>query len=271
MSLNFGQKRKDSYNNSSFLTRISPSSEMTSDIPFTGERRLPYLQSTIIKITDNNNTENNIQFNFYDTVISLNNALLVNACYYLKIKFGGNTIKSNNPDSLVFQPINVTVALQNDSSNYQQVIGIYSISVTNRNYYYDCVFSPNSIYNKIVFRLTRSNNGKDFNNNIEQYFQNIFVDTNNSSGSRYFPLLRYDLYKITNILEANNNNTDIGIPLKRIGIEGNVGLTMCINGEGIKIPPSGIFQINRDTYPIEFLGFAILPDSSESFILNYQY
>jgi len=45
---------------------------------------------------------------------------------------------------------------------------------------------------------------------------------------------------------------------------------MCINGEEIRIGPSGIYEI-KNGYTVNFIGFAILPNDNNYFILDYQY
>ena len=63
----------------------------------------------------------------------------------------------------------------------------------------------------------------------------------------------------------------------KIGVQGPPGLLMCINGEGIRIGPEGVYEI-RDKYKISFIGFAIqkrdlsdVYDGRDYFILDYQY
>jgi hypothetical protein len=64
--------------------------------------------------------------------------------------------------------------------------------------------------------------------------------------------------------------------LTKIGIQGPPGMLMCINGEPIRIGPSGIYEI-KNGYKINFLSF-IRKESYEngaqqldSFIVDYQY
>ncbi len=79
-----------------------------------------------------------------------------------------------------------------------------------------------------------------------------------------------------------NNGIKINVPetLTKIGIQGPPGLLMCINGEAIRIGPSGIYEINNG-YKVTFLGFIVresrqrkdrdgVPDY-DYFIMDYQY
>ena len=63
--------------------------------------------------------------------------------------------------------------------------------------------------------------------------------------------------------------------LNKIGVQGPPGLLMCINGEDIRVGPSGIYEINNG-YQVTFIGFVIQEsdqtlDRRDYFILDYQY
>ena len=60
--------------------------------------------------------------------------------------------------------------------------------------------------------------------------------------------------------------------LLQIGVQGDPGLLMCINGEEIRIGRSGLYEI-LNGYKITFIGFIINtePEDDRYFILDYQY
>lgn len=74
------------------------------------------------------------------------------------------------------------------------------------------------------------------------------------------------VYSITNLVDNMNVEND----LSRIGIWGHSGLVMMINGEEIKIGPSGYYEL--DALPIESIGI-VAPDNdfSNNFTIDYAY
>lgn len=54
----------------------------------------------------------------------------------------------------------------------------------------------------------------------------------------------------------------------KLGVQGTPGLLMCINGEGIRLGPSGIYEI-KNGYTINSLNF-LLENDQQRFILDYE-
>lgn len=79
--------------------------------------------------------------------------------------------------------------------------------------------------------------------------------------------VRYTLYELTN--QVNNINHDKS--LSRIGIWSHPGLMMAINGEGIKVGPSGYYELDN---VIDIKSVAIVaPDNSweNNWTMDYEY
>lgn len=74
------------------------------------------------------------------------------------------------------------------------------------------------------------------------------------------------VYTISNLVNLMGVEND----LSRIGVWGHSGLTMVINGEEIKIGPSGYYEL--DALPIESIGI-VAPDNdfSNNFTIDYAY
>ena len=72
------------------------------------------------------------------------------------------------------------------------------------------------------------------------------------------------LYTVKNILEYIGADS-----LIRIGIQGNPGTLICINGEPLRISSSGIFELNNPRILINSIG--IIPKEKGFFIIDYQY
>lgn len=74
------------------------------------------------------------------------------------------------------------------------------------------------------------------------------------------------VYSISNLV----NNMSVENELSRIGVWGHSGLIMMINGEEIKIGPSGYYEL--DALPIESIGI-VAPDNdfTNNFTIDYAY
>jgi hypothetical protein len=76
-------------------------------------------------------------------------------------------------------------------------------------------------------------------------------------------------FQVMNILDIDSLK---GInEFAKIGVQGPTGLLMCINGEEIRVGPSGLYEI-KNGYKVNFIGFIITEEfADEQFLLDYQY
>ena len=195
--------------------------------------------------------------------------------YYIKLVIKRKFINSDQ---------NITLRLSNDegtneSKNYQYIddfiIFRRDLDMDPNEYaVYETIISPNASYSQLNVILAREivdyyttvnpEGGQWNQSDIEGYKgREIEIDTD-----------RTQIYHIKN--EISNG------PWIKLGIQGPPGMLMCINGEPIRIGPSGIYEI-RNGYKIYFLGFIIKNydeiidgngDSQicrDSFIVDYQY
>ena len=84
---------------------------------------------------------------------------------------------------------------------------------------------------------------------------------------RYIPLddFDYTLYTMTNLVnEINPNGT-----LSRIGVWSHPGLLMAVNGEEIRVPNSGYYELDN-ILPVESLGIVAV-DYSDNWSLDFMY
>ena len=152
----------------------------------------------------------------------------------------------------------ISIILKNNSStsSRSQTVASFTIppldNTNNRTAIIETIISPNSAYNQIILQIIRQ---------IPQDFQTT---------NRIVNLVDEDtvLGTITNIVSVVGAERGF----MKIGVQGPSGLLMCINGEEIRIGPSGIYEI-KNGYTISFMGFVILPNDSNNnyFILDYQY
>ena len=108
----------------------------------------------------------------------------------------------------------------------------------------------------IVLSMTRQS--EDY--NIQHTTQN---------GTEYGRILDIDktvceLYKVNNLVNSMNSNAN----LDRIVVWGHSGLMMAINGEEIKIGPSGFYELSE--VPVSSLG-VVARDFNDSFTVDYEF
>lgn len=237
MAYNFGQFLSSKINN--YLSNIPAGS---------GGYRI---KDFIRQVGDNSYTDKEIEYQM-DTPES------ENICYYLKFKIRKkmrDTVKNLTGE----QNITIRLVHENSSDDDRQVIKTIIIpeaetAADQTDVTFDLVIAPNDNYNEIQFILNR----------VASYDDRAII-------------LTVDKYaKIINIIPSLESSADFGTisKLKQIGIQGPVGLQMCIDGESIKIGRTGIYEINHG-YTISFLGFIYYKenqnDDLKPFILDYQY
>lgn len=154
-------------------------------------------------------------------------------------------------------------SLQLQNSNDSQTIEDYTVPAGTGYTTFDIVFTPNAIYNLIVFVLSRTT--EDYNiieNSQYGRIMDITVNENN-------------IYLMTNIIDTLASTYGL-TELIRIGVQGPTGLMMSINGEQIKVGKTGIYELNDVNIKITYLGFALKEnvlnvDGYDNFILDFEY
>ena len=230
-----------------------------------------YLSDVTYSIIDVPTTTDSEAITFLDKAIAFGNNIQYGRNYYLRVKI--NQISNFNGNN-VPQQIEVTLETSNEANNENQYIDSFVIPYMNKRQYsvFEIVISPNSSFDLIRFTLQR--NAADYlsPHSEDQYY------------GRTMEIEVEVFAEITNILGKSytNNGRTITIPdvLTKIGIQGPPGLLMCINGEGIRIGPGGIYEINSG-YKVNFIGYILrlsdqrkdregIPDY-DYFIMDYQY
>lgn len=190
---------------------------------------------------------------FKDKSFLINNSFNFQNNYYVKLQIKRTLIYDQN-----FQ-----VILKNDDeTTAQQFIKSFFVpkleenEENNKTVVIELVFNPIINFDRLILKLSRITNDYMLAN-----------DTNGWMG-REIELGDCVCYTINNILKLDifNNITE----LVKIGVQGPSGLLMCINGEEIRIGPSGIYQI-KNGYKVTFIGFVLIEGSNDYFLLDYQY
>ena len=76
--------------------------------------------------------------------------------------------------------------------------------------------------------------------------------------------VKYSLSTVTNLVQS----ISLGTPLDKIGVWGHMGLTVIVNGEPIRIGPSGFYEL--DALTIRTLG-VVAKDYKDNFTIDYVY
>ena len=190
---------------------------------------------------------------FKDKAIAYN--FIAGQNYYIKIKIK-RRIDSD-------QTITLRLAHKSDSTidTYQFVDSytIFTATTAEENQYavIESIVQPNSAYQQLNLILSRTS--ADFQINSQS--------SNNAIG-RIIDITDYEIYQLSNLIDKK---------CTKIGVQGPPNMLMCINGEEIRIGPSGIYEI-KNGYIVNFIGVVprISRDSTgvigrDNFLIDYQY
>lgn len=147
-----------------------------------------------------------------------------------------------------------------ETTHYNDVsISASWIHQTGVNYgYAEIVFRPvEGAFSQITIEMVRS--AEDY--NIQQDVDNEVVYGRRVTLEDF----DYTLYKLSNLVDEINAD---GV-LTRIGIWGHSGLMMAVNGEEIRIGPSGFYELDN-IIQISSLGI-VARDYNDSFTIDYTY
>ena len=191
---------------------------------------------------------------FKDAAFSMTNSFDYQKNYYIKIQ-----IKRTNAN----QNFSISLAnLDNEEKSEQFLKSFYVPAIRgnkdiNKTAIIEIVFNPIINFSDVVIRLNRTS-------------QDYSIENPDGSSGRVFEIVDDGCacYEIINILNSIPSVT----AFDKIGVQGPSGLLMCINGEEIRVTPSGIYE-TRSGYKINFMGFVVTdPNPNVNyFILDYQY
>ena len=155
-------------------------------------------------------------------------------------------------------PQEFTIKLKTEDGKREQIIKTFSFSGTKYSNSIEVAFTPKTDFSKIVFELKRETL-YDFSGNGPR--EMTFSQSNNVS-----------LSSVANILGNAFLNID---SIFKLGIQGPTDLIICINGEPIRLGPSGVFEVHKEDFVIYAVGFIINKNSRSSeamnFIMDYCY
>lgn len=127
-----------------------------------------------------------------------------------------------------------TVKLINYNGNSEQEQFVKTVTVQGGNVdewvNVEFIFHPLNNFDTILFSLQR---------NLDDYNGNL----------RYPKIAYQELGSINNIINSKVKN---GVSLAKLGVQSSSNLVMCINGEEIHTPRSGVFEIKNGVISIDF-------------------
>ena len=146
----------------------------------------------------------------------------------------------------------------------EQLINEYVVPTGISTIYFEVIFTPNSIYNQILWELQRT---------ILDY---QMVDTNNNHYGRVMNIEIKSFTRLIDVIATLKNTYSNLAYLTKIGIQGPPSMLMCINGEEIRIGKSGIYEINNDIIKITSISFVPKQSTASSnetdyFIMDFEY
>lgn len=146
---------------------------------------------------------------------------------------------------------------QTDKCNIVALAASWKTDVGERYGLFEMIFRPiEEGFVSVVLSMTRQS--EDYN-----------IQHTTSNGTEFGRTLDLEkttceLYKVNNLVTSMNSNAN----LDRIGVWGHSGLMMAINGEEIKIGPSGFYELSE--VPVSSLG-VVARDFSDSFTVDYEF
>lgn len=185
----------------------------------------------------------------------------INAMIPLKYEYGKTTIK----DALYYREQNKKYYLgtggntytQTDKRNIVAMAASWKTDVGERYGLFEMIFRPiEDGFISVVLSMTRQ--AEDYN-----------IQHTTANGTTYGRIIDLDkikceLCQLSNLVESMNNNAT----LDRIGIWSHSGLMMAINGEEIRIGPSGFYELSE--VPVSSIGI-VARDYTDSFTIDYEF
>lgn len=125
--------------------------------------------------------------------------------------------------------------------------------------YFELIFRPvEADFSQILIEMVRT--AEDY--NIQRYNP----EKDETEYGRRIPLERmsFELYELKNLV----NEIGVDISLSKIGVWSHPELMMAVNGEEIKVGPSGYYEL--DALPVKSLGI-VGRSAKDNFTIDYQY
>ena len=174
---------------------------------------------------------------FTDQILTFPSAIAVGQYYLLRVQI------ERIPSQQIFNLYLQNTSYSDDINKTSQYIGKYivpsQLQQGGRSVIQLVLNSTSIQYNYLVFELERT---------IKDDY-NYQEDGNDSQIGRIAKIHPTFFGRFNNIIKDNRT-------LTKIGIQATPGMLFCINGEGIRVGPSGMYEINNG-YQINFISAAV--------------
>lgn len=172
----------------------------------------------------------------------------------------------NTKDYIYYNSTNDAYYLGNGGTSYTRTYNFNDLSVvaswrqeTGENYgVFEMIFRPvEDSFEGILLEMVRT--AEDYN------IQRSSPDGTTEYGRKVdINKVKYTLYELSNLVDQMNRDRT----LSRIGVWGHSGLIMSVNGEEIRIGPSGYYEL--DAVPVESIGI-VARDWNDNWTIDYEY
>lgn len=194
---------------------------------------------------------------FYDPCLKLKGSNRISSLYSYYLKFT-ITQRTDSRQDFTIKVMNSELVEDNAQS-----IRELSVQQGTESTSFEVIFSPNAVYDEIVFELSRLS--LDF-----------YIDNGDNTSGRIMDITIDAFEQLRNVVDdLSSLYTDLTF-LTKIGVQGPPGMLMAINGEEIRIGRSGIYELYNDNIDITSIGFVVkdstlTQDGKDFFILDFKY
>lgn len=262
--------------------RITTNSPMVRDTDYYLYVKIPqdmnYNLTFNIKLTKREAQGGTEEYQFLKNITIPRGGSATNVYTVVLYETSSGAVKAMIPKTYVAGQANVKDDIYFDANTEKYYLGNGNTTYTETANYNDLSMTASWVhqagdyygYAEIVFRPVEDN-FSEITIEMVRTAEDYNIQGTDTSGEiiygRYIPLddFDYTLYTMTNLVnEINPNGT-----LSRIGVWSHPGLLMAVNGEEIRVPNSGYYELDN-ILPIESLGIVAV-DYSDNWSLDFMY
>lgn len=262
--------------------RITTNSPMVRDTDYYLYVKIPqdmnYNLTFNIKLTKREAQGGTEEYQFLKNITIPRGGSATNVYTVVLYETSSGAVKAMIPKTYVAGQANIKDDIYFDANTEKYYLGNGNTTYTETANYNDLSMTASWVhqagdyygYAEIVFRPVEDN-FSEITIEMVRTAEDYNIQGTDTSGEiiygRYIPLddFDYTLYTMTNLVNEINPNGK----LSRIGVWSHPGLLMAVNGEEIRVPNSGYYELDN-ILPIESLGIVAV-DYSDNWSLDFMY
>ena len=262
--------------------RITTNSPMVRDTDYYLYVKIPqdmnYNLTFNIKLTKREAQGGTEEYQFLKNITIPRGGSATNVYTVVLYETSSGAVKAMIPRTYVAGQTNIKDDIYFDANTEKYYLGNGNTTYTETANYNDLSMTASWVhqagdyygYAEIVFRPVEDN-FSEITVEMVRTAEDYNIQGTDTSGEiiygRYIPLddFDYTLYTMTNLVNEINPNGK----LSRIGVWSHPGLLMAVNGEEIRVPNSGYYELDN-ILPIESLGIVAV-DYSDNWSLDFMY